>query len=269
MPANPTIGQSRRPRPSSNVVRMHRRAVSVVALVGVLLTASAAWAAGADPGASPDVPGVVSAVTELTPADAPLTARVVDGIGGVEVAVATTQPVEILGYEREPYLLFFGGEVFENRRSPSTYVNSQDPARGIPPLDELRGPPDWVPVGSGTSWRWHDHRTHYGSRPSARMLADPSAGFRIKRWRILATVDGQPVAIAGSLDYRPTVRAAAAAPAAPPASPPGGGGGLGPAGYALLVGGQIVLVGGILVALRAHRRRRRSRPPAGREARAP
>ena len=172
------------------MVGMHRRAVSVVALVGVLLTASAAWAAGADPGASPDVPGVVSAVTELTPADAPLAARVVDGIGGVEVAVATTQPVEILGYEREPYLLFFGGEVFENRRSPSTYVNSQDPARGIPPLDELRGPPDWVPVGSGTSWRWHDHRTHYGTRPSARMLCAirrPGSADR----------GGRPVGLAG------------------------------------------------------------------------
>ena len=51
-----------------------------------------------------------------------------DGIGGVEVAVATTRPVEILGYEREPYRLFSGGG-FENRSSPSTYVNSQDPAR--------------------------------------------------------------------------------------------------------------------------------------------
>jgi hypothetical protein len=225
---------------------------------------ASATAAGAEPGASPDVPGVVSAVTGVTPAGAPLSARVVDGIGGIELAVGTPRPLEVLGYKREPYLLFAGGVVYENRRSVSTYLNADNPARGMPPLDQLRGAPDWVPVGTGSSWRFHDHRIHFGTRPSARMLADPSTGFRIKRWRILARMDGRRVEIAGSLDYRPSASGSAAAVASP-ASPASGGGGLGPAGYALLVAGQIVLVAGILLALRAHRRRRSSSrgDPAG------
>ena len=236
-------------------MRAGGRAWIAGALAGVLLAMTSATATAAEPGASPDVPGVVSAVTGVTPPDAPLSARVVNGIGGVELAVETPLPVEVLGYKREPYLLFAGGVVHENRRSLSSYLNSDDPTRGVPPLDQLRGPPDWVPVGSGASWRWHDHRTHFGTRPSARMLADPSAGFRIKRWRLLARVDGRPVEIAGSLDYRPAA-GAAAVPSSSSSPPSSAGGGLAPAGYALIVAGQIVLVVGILLALRAHRRRR-------------
>jgi hypothetical protein len=233
-----------------------RRAWIAGALVGLLLAAASATATAAEPGASPDVPGVVSAVTGVSPPGAPLSARVTDGAGGVEVTVQTPQPVEILGYQREPYLLFEGGVVYENRRSPSTYVNAAGPTRAIPALDQLRGPPEWAPVGSGPSWRWHDHRTHFGTRPSARMLAEPSAGFRIKRWRLLARADGRRVEIAGSLDYRPAAGASAAALSSSPSPPASTAGGLGPAGYGLLVAGQVVLVAGILLALRARRRRR-------------
>ncbi len=219
-----------------------------------MIAVAAVPALGATPpvGESPDVPGVVSGVKTVVPADAPISVRVTDGVGGVSLAASTNDPVEVLGYVGEPYLLLRGGAIYENRRSPSTYVNAVPPPQDIPSLDQLSGPPQWRKVGKGRTWHWHDHETHFGTTASARIKAHPDQGFRLENWTIDIRIAGRPVTVKGALDYSP----AAAAIAPPPRNSASGGGSSRGLGYAALVGAQALVVLGILGGVMYRRRRR-------------
>ena len=75
--------------------------------------------------------------------------------------------VTVLGYEDEPYLEFSEAGVRENRNSPASYLN-RDPNANVkvPPSANANAPPDWVNRSGLSTYRWHDHRTHWmSSRP--------------------------------------------------------------------------------------------------------
>ena len=97
--------------------------------------------------------------------------RVVGGDSFLRLVVDPGIEVVVLGYQQEPYLrIRADGVVEENQRSPATYLNADRYGTGTPPAGaDPTLAPNWLPVGTGGAWAWHDHRAHW-------MSPDPPAG---------------------------------------------------------------------------------------------
>lgn len=110
--------------------------------------------------------------------------------------------VIVNGYEREPYVKFQNGTIYVNRRSPTAYVNDE---RAAPADASARSTPDWVARGSGLTYTWHDHRTHWmAADPPAAVESEPKKHHHVSDWKVYGTVDGEPFVVDGSLDWNPT-----------------------------------------------------------------
>ena len=123
-----------------------------------------------------------------------MTATIEGGDAFVRIEVLPGHDVVVSGYAGEPYLWIDGaGAVHENRHSPATYYNqSRDGIAELPDEADPSAAPDWVVVGDGGAWAWHDHRAHYmGGRPPR----DMSPGDALPASIIPLTVDGTPVEI--------------------------------------------------------------------------
>ncbi|MFN8023815.1 MAG: hypothetical protein U0Q03_19950 [Acidimicrobiales bacterium] len=134
-----------------------------------------------------------SEIVSITPEVDGVTARIVGGDAFIELA-APGKAVTIGGYQGEPYLRFdVDGSIWENRRSPAHYLNQDRYSQTeVPPEASVDAEPDWHRVGSGGSYTWHDHRTHW-------MQTTPPFGLgpgdEILDTVIPITVDGQPVEV--------------------------------------------------------------------------
>jgi hypothetical protein len=150
-------------------------------------------------------PGYTSTVTSVTPAVAGVTLTILDGDDRVQLQNESGREVTIDGYDGEPYLRFSSDGVYRNLNSPATYLNDdrygnvEVPARADP-----EAAPEWELVTSKSRYDWHDHRIHWMSTigpPPVR--AAPENPHHVFDWSIPGAVDGDPLAIAGSLDYAP------------------------------------------------------------------
>ena len=107
-------------------------------------------------------------------------------VGGDAFVLLRVDPgveVDVMGYQSEPYLRFAAdGTVYENQRSPATYINgSRYGGSSIPESASAAAEPDWAevaPPGSG-EYAWHDHRSHLmlpaapaGARPGDQVFTD-------------------------------------------------------------------------------------------------
>lgn len=132
-------------------------------------------------GLEPDVDGV--------------SVRLVDDGTRIELD-AGEHEVVVVGYESEPYLRIDGRGVFENRRSPATYLNRSLDG-DTPPTDaDADADPEWVRVASATTARWHDHALHVppGQRAGARTES---------RWARPLEIDGAAVELRGRIVTAP------------------------------------------------------------------
>ena len=114
----------------------------------------------------------------------------------MELVRTTAKEVQILGYEGEPYLRLDATGVFENINSPAHYLNLDRFARTkIPPTATAKAQPNWVKLSTGTSIRWHDHRTHWmDTVPPPVVRANPSVERVIFPANdVDLVVDGKPV----------------------------------------------------------------------------
>jgi hypothetical protein len=94
----------------------------------------------------------------------------------LELTNRSGEDVVVLGYRLEPYLRLGPGGVFENRRSPSTYINRFRTApTAIPPELDSAAEPEWRRIGDGPSTAWHDHRAHWTGPDPPAVTAKPSA----------------------------------------------------------------------------------------------
>jgi hypothetical protein len=131
--------------------------------------------------------------------------------GGDEfLEVTNTSDVEVLvyGYDGEPYLRVGPGGVFENRRSPATYLNEDQFGRvAVPEHADPAAPPEWERVAGGTAHAWHDHRIHYMSpEPHPEIAANPDVeqvvpGF--ERWEVPFRHGDEEHVVAGELRWVP------------------------------------------------------------------
>jgi hypothetical protein len=150
--------------------------------------------------------GYTSTVTGVTPALDGIGVQVLQGDDQLEIRNDSGRVIVIDGYDGEPYLRFdAAGRVFRNANSPATYLN-QERYGGVdvPASASRSAAPRWEQVARGRTYAWHDHRIHWMSTidpPKIRQAKD--VPHHVFDWKVPGTVDGRPLAIAGSLDYRP------------------------------------------------------------------
>ena len=111
----------------------------------------------------------------------------------------------VLGYDGEPYLRIGPNGVFENVRSPATYLNRSTTITGAPPKSaDAKASPLWRNVSSGTTARWHDHRAHFmGGEDPPEVARHPDTRHVVDNWVIPMRVGNQDLTVRGQLVYVP------------------------------------------------------------------
>jgi hypothetical protein len=177
-------------------------------LLGLALLAGALVLAGATPAAAhaggPEPGDWLAVVDEVSPAMPGVTFRLVDRGEEVELTNTGAELVTVLGYDGEPYLRIGPGGVAENARSAATYLNrTRDSHAPVP--DSARdpaAPPQWRPVSSRPSWRWHDHRTHWmqdGLPPSVVHRPNGTDTVEVARFQLDFRQGDTPATVGGRL----------------------------------------------------------------------
>ena len=130
--------------------------------------------------------------------------RVTDLGTKVELTNDGTREVVVLGYAGEPYLRVGPKGVFENARSPATYLNRSTTITGSPPKSaDAKAAPVWRRVSTGTTASWHDHRAHFmGGDDPPEVVRDPDQRRVVDNWVIPMRVGSTDVAARGQLDLR-------------------------------------------------------------------
>jgi len=194
--------------------------------------------------------GYVSTAAGLKPQVLGVSVRVLGGDDRLRLANYSGKTVFVLGYEREPFLRFTPSGVYENVRSPATYLSrARDPAQAhVPASADAEATPRWRMVAKGQSFEWHDHRIHWTeSEPPAAVQKAPDEVHLIFRWAVPALADGKPFAVSGFLGYVP-----------PPVESGDGGG---TSGWLLAAAIGAALLAAIAIAIGTGARRARHRTP--------
>jgi hypothetical protein len=174
---------------------VNRKLVGAAMLAAMVLApAEPVFAHGGNGGASSDYR------IEVTGFDGDATGievRSVELGNRMQLTRTTAKDVEILGYEGEPYLRLDADGVFENINSPAHYINLDRFARKPTPASaNAKASPNWVKLSSGTSVRWHDHRTHWMDTTPRQDVRDNPGVERVifPANRVDLVVDGKHVA---------------------------------------------------------------------------
>ena len=132
-------------------------------------------------------------VRVVVPAVRGIALRAIEHGDRLQLTNATARDVVVLGYDGEPYLRVGPRGVFENTRSPATYLNRTRLGTDTPPKSaDPSASPEWRRVSGGTTARWHDHRAHWMSTteppPVQRAPQDPHL---IQRFTITLHTGGE------------------------------------------------------------------------------
>jgi hypothetical protein len=178
----------------------------VVAAAGAMVTIGVT----AQPAAAHDVPGIKpsnfeTTVRGTTPRVSGLTVRPIDLGNELELRNDTGDDVVVLGYQGEPYLRVGQRGVFENRRSPATYLNRTRAGTTHVPSDaDPAVAPEWNRIGSGPVIRWHDHRAHWmGTNDPPEVTRAPDQRHVIDHWSLHLQRGTQDITVTGALLWVP------------------------------------------------------------------
>ncbi|MFJ8577371.1 hypothetical protein [Micromonospora sp. NPDC093277] len=175
--------------------------VATATLAALLGLATPAAAHGAD---APDGTDYRAEVTATSPARPGLTARMVEAGARLELTNRTGRDVEVMGYSGEPYLRIGPGGVYENTRSPATYLNRTIAGdTQLPPEADPAAPPVWRRVADGPSARWHDQRTLWLESTPPQVSAGPTRQQRIRDWVVPLRAGDETIEVRGTLDWLP------------------------------------------------------------------
>lgn len=185
---------------------MNLKPAALAAVVVVLVLAGASPSSGhAVDGAQPT--NYRTDVTSVTPRAAGFQIRVLEFGGRLELTNTSAREIVVLGYEDEPFLRIDARGLFENRRSPSTYLSAdRDGRTPVPEAASSEAEPVWVQVNTSQTARWHDHRAHWmGAEPPSAVTAAPAREHVIlPRWTVPVLVNGSRAEIAGRLRWIPS-----------------------------------------------------------------
>jgi hypothetical protein len=165
---------------------------------------------GATPASAHGVSGVqptnfVSRVRSITPAVPGLRVEVRDLGARIEVGNDTAYDVVILGYESEPYLRVGPTGVYENRRSPSAFLNrSRTVGAAVPKSYDAHATPSWRRIGGGRVAFWHDHRVLWMGASEPGVVRDsPGRSHLLSNWVVALRYRGEAVTVRGVLRWVP------------------------------------------------------------------
>jgi len=181
-----------------------RRVLVVMGLAcGVLVAAATPAAAHGIGGTEPT--NYETTLTRVDPEVRGLHVEVIDLGERLQLTNDTARDVVVLGYEDEPYLRVGPRGVFENRRSPATYLNrSRVPEERAPAIADAHAPPEWQRVGDGPTVSWHDHRAHYmGTQDPGPVRVDPDRRHVLDRWTVELRHGDRSVLVHGVLAWEP------------------------------------------------------------------
>ncbi|HVE46264.1 MAG TPA: hypothetical protein VNA57_05915 [Acidimicrobiales bacterium] len=176
-----------------------------VAIAFGFLAASAA-PASAHSAAGVSATNYLTRLERVTPEVPGVKMRVVESGSRFEVVNTTDQELVVIGYQEEPYLRIGPGGVFENRRSPATYVNaSRRGTSTVPGSADPEAAPVWKKISDGDVARWHDHRIHWmGDRdPPAVRRAPDRRHVVIPEWTIAMRIGERDIEARGDLLWVP------------------------------------------------------------------
>ncbi len=181
---------------------MRRIIVTVVIAATILM-------AGATPAFAHTVAGTGATNYKTTlrfvkPALDGLHVKVIEAGSRLEVSYAGSGEVVVQGYQGEPYLRIGDKGVFENLKSPATYINKT--RNGVnPPTDaDPKATPEWHRTSRGHVARWHDHRIHFmGSIDPPQVRQAPGARHPITDWTITITQGSKTTTAGGDLIWVP------------------------------------------------------------------
>jgi hypothetical protein len=181
------------------------RALVVATLVvcgGIVIAAPPAYAHGVG-GVQPR--NYETTLLRVQPRVAGVELTVVDLGDNLQLRNTSGNDVLVLGYDSEPYLRVGPRGVFENRRSPATYLNrSRIPTSKPPKSADASATPVWHQLSSGTTATWHDHRVHFmGTSDPPEVQRDPSARHVLEHWTVELRTDGRTVRASGELLWVP------------------------------------------------------------------
>jgi hypothetical protein len=124
----------------------------------------------------------------------------------IELTNRTDREILVVGYQGEPYLRVGPEGVFENRNSPTTFLNADRYADvAVPPRADPSAEPAWARVTTGTTVSWHDHRAHWmAPRLPEAIRSEPGTAQRIQEWSIPVRFDGRELEVQGELWWVPS-----------------------------------------------------------------
>ncbi|GIG01938.1 hypothetical protein [Catellatospora citrea] len=175
-------------------------AVLGTALTLLLTLATPAAAHGAD---APDATNYRTAITG-TPDLPGLEVITIEAGARLQLTNHSGKPVEVLGYNNEPYLEVRPDGVYENIHSPATYLNITIAHVDPPAHADPTVPPEWRKVSDEPVYRWHDQRAIWTdtTEPPA-VAAAPGQPHRIREWTVPMRTEVTPLQVTGTLDWVP------------------------------------------------------------------
>jgi hypothetical protein len=182
------------------------RRVGIVVVVAALLLAVGAAPAAAHAVGGAQASNYQTRILSIQPVVPGLQVEVVDAGARLRVRNHTGREVMVLGYAGEPYLRVGPAGMFENRRSPATYLNRARLNPAPPPPDaSADAQPLWRRIGDGDTVTWHDHRAHWmGATDPPQVKAAPNrTQVVVPGWQAELRVGNQPVRISGDLRWVP------------------------------------------------------------------
>ena len=165
----------------------------------------------ASPAAAHSVSGVgatnfITTLREVEPAVDGVRVEVIELGSRIQVENRADTDLVVLGYQDEPYLRIGPEGVFENRRSPATYLNAERQGGGsVPGTADPKAEPQWAKVSSGQVARWHDHRAHWmGEQDPPAVRRDGSKRHVIiPEWVIGMRLGSRTIEAKGDLVWEP------------------------------------------------------------------
>ncbi len=173
--------------------------ILVVALPLLVLGAQAS-ASASDPFAN-----YITKVTQISPALPGVRARTPENGADMVISNSSSRAVIVLGYQGEPYLRITDQGVWQNERSPATYLNKEYYIDSIPTTVDAHRKPQWKLLNGGDRAVWHDHRIHWmGAIQPPSVAKDPHHSHLIKSWKVGLRYGGERANVLGTLSWRPT-----------------------------------------------------------------
>ena len=142
--------------------------------------------------------------------------RMFDGsVPGMFARNTTRRVLAVPGRQGEPFLEIGPDGVFGNARSPDFYVSGGQTVRKVPALADPDAPPEWTRLSAEPVWSWLEYRARLPAASQER--AGLGATQRtVLSWTTPMTLGGEPLEVAGHVEWiPPKVAAASSTPESP------------------------------------------------------